>query len=134
MLEHQAALMKKGIKGSFPFWLAPTQVRFVPVADSHVDFCLQLAGSLPFRADVDDRDMNMGKKIKLAEQEWVPFIAVVGDQEQAGGDLHVRVRGGDELRGSREALLARLEELSAGKPFRPLNTPMRLSLRPVFVG
>jgi threonyl-tRNA synthetase len=134
LLEHQAAVMKKGTKGSFPFWLAPTQVRFVPVSDAHVECCLVLAQSLPFRADVDDRDMNMGKKIKVAEQEWVPFIAVVGDQEQAGGDLRVRVRGGEEFSGSRDALAAHLTGLAAGKPFRPLNTPMRLSLRPVFVG
>lgn len=134
ILEHQAALMKKGTKGSFPFWLAPTQIRFVPVSDEHVDFCAEMAESLPFRADVDDRDMNMGKKIKVAEQEWVPFIAVVGDKERAGGDLHVRVRGGEPFVGSREALVERMAALAAGKPFRPLNTPMRLSLRPVFVG
>jgi threonyl-tRNA synthetase len=134
LLEHQAAAMKKGQKGAFPFWLAPTQLRFVPVADAHVEFCAALADASPFRADVDDRDMNLGKKIKAAEQEWVPFIAVVGDQEVAGGDLHVRVRGGEEFVGSREALERRMEELARGKPRRPLNTPRRLSLRPVFVG
>jgi threonyl-tRNA synthetase len=134
LLEHQAAAMKKGQKGAFPFWLAPTQLRFVPVADAHVEFCAALADASPFRADVDDRDMNLGKKIKTAEQEWVPFIAVVGDQEVAGGDLHVRVRGGEEFVGSREALERRMEELARGKPRRPLNTPRRLSLRPVFVG
>jgi threonyl-tRNA synthetase len=134
LLEHQAALMKKGQKGAFPFWLAPTQLRFVPVADAHVDFCVELARASAFRADVDDRDMNLGKKIKIAEQEWVPFIAVVGDQEVSGSDLHVRVRGGEEFVGTREALHERMEALARGKPRRPLNTPGRLSLRPVFVG
>jgi threonyl-tRNA synthetase len=134
LLEHQAALMKKGQKGVFPFWLAPTQLRFVPVSDAHADFCAALAEESPFRADVDDRDMNLGKKIKTAEQEWVPFIAVVGDQEQSGGELHVRVRGGEEFVGTKEALHRRMEELAGGKPRRPLNTPRRLSRRPVFVG
>ena len=136
ILEHQAALMKKGQKGSFPFWLAPTQLRFIPVADPHVPYCEELAGSWPFRADVDDRDMSMGKKIKMAEQEWVPFIVVVGDKEQGGGRLTARVRGGSEaqVEGERDDLVARMTELQGGKPFRPLNTPRRLSLRPIFVG
>lgn len=134
LLEHQAALMKKGVKGTFPFWLAPTQLRFVPVSDSHIEFCRTLAADWPFRADVDDRDFSMGKKIKLAEQEWVPFIAVVGDQEQAGGPLHVRVRGGEAFEGTREALIALMEERAGDKPRRPLNTPLLLSQRPVFVG
>jgi threonyl-tRNA synthetase len=78
--------------------------------------------------------MSMGKKIKVAEQEWVPFIAVVGDREAGGGPLKVRVRGEDEFEGPPEALAARMEELQSDKPRRPLNTPLRLSLRPVFVG
>ncbi len=134
LLEHQAALMKKGQKGSFPFWLAPTQLRFIPVSDSHVEFCDALAADWPFRADVDDRDFSMGKKIKLAEQEWVPFIAVIGDKEVAGEPLQVRVRGEDAFSGSREELIARMEELAGDKPRRPLNTPRRLGLRPIFVG
>ena len=126
--------MKKGTKGSFPFWLAPTQIRFVPVSDSHADFCAELAASFPFRADVDDRDMNLGKKIKVAEQEWVPFIAVIGDREKAGGDLTVRVRGGEDFSGTREALVAVMEGRQGGRPFREANTPVLLSSRPVFVG
>ena len=134
LLEHQAALMKKSQKGMFPFWLAPTQLRFVPVSDSHVEKCAELAGAWPYRADVDDRDMSMGKKIKHAEQEWVPFIVVVGDREVEGGPLSARVRGGEEFKGSAEELVARMDALAADKPRRPLNTPLRLSLRPIFVG
>ncbi len=134
MLEHQAALMKKGQKGRFPFWLAPSQMRFIPVSDSHVEFCAELAAAWPFRAEADDRDMSMGKKIKVAEQEWVPYIAVIGDKEVAGEDLRVRVRGEDEFVGSREELIARMKEAAGDKPYRPLNTPRLLSERPVFVG
>ena len=78
--------------------------------------------------------MSMGKKIKVAEQEWVPYIAVIGDREVEGGDLHVRVRGAEEFVGGREALIAQMDERSGDKPRKPLNTPGRLSLRPVFVG
>jgi threonyl-tRNA synthetase len=77
----------------------------------------------------------MGKKIKLAEQEWVPFIVVVGDKEREGGTFTARVRGAAEpVEGNREALVAQMTELQASKPYRPLNTPRLLSLRPVFVG
>jgi threonyl-tRNA synthetase len=134
LLEHQATLMKKGTKGSFPFWLAPTQIRFIPVSDPHVPFCDKLAKSIPFRADVDDREMTMGKKIKLAEQEWVPFIAVVGDKEEKGSNLSVRVRGGEDFEGPVAGLIGKMEALAEGKPRKPLNTPQRLSQRPVFVG
>lgn len=133
ILEHQAARMKKGQKGAFPFWLAPTQIRFIPVSDPHADFCEELALAWPFRADVDDRDMSLGKKIKLAEQEWVPFIAVVGDRER-GGSLSVRVRGGEDFTGDRAELIRMLDALQGDKPRRALNTPLRLSRRPVFVG
>ncbi|MEZ5065544.1 MAG: threonine--tRNA ligase [bacterium] len=134
LLEHQAALMKKGQKGSFPFWLSPTQIRFIPVSDSHVEKCAEFAAASPFRADVDDRDMSMGKKIKLAEQEWVPYIAVIGDREVAGGALTVRVRGEEDFHGTLDELNARMDALVGGKPRRPLNTPRLLGLRPVFVG
>ena len=134
LLEHQAALMKKGTKGSYPLWLAPTQVRFVPVSDQHVDTCVEIAESLPFRADVDDRDLAMGKKIRIAEQEWVPYIVVVGDQERDGGPLRARVRNEEDFEGSREQLIEGIRERVAGRPFRPLNTPRRLSQRPIFVG
>jgi threonyl-tRNA synthetase len=134
LLEHQAALMRRGRKGSFPFWLAPTQIRFVPVSDAHRDFCDELAAGWPYRADVDDREMSLGKKIKTAEQEWVPFIAVIGDREMAGGPLSVRVRGGEDFSGPREDLIRAMDALQGARPRRPLNTPRNLARRPIFVG
>ncbi|HEY7727116.1 MAG TPA: His/Gly/Thr/Pro-type tRNA ligase C-terminal domain-containing protein, partial [Candidatus Eisenbacteria bacterium] len=134
LLEHQAALMRRGRKGSFPFWLAPTQIRFVPVSDAHRDFCDELAAGWPYRADVDDREMSLGKKIKTAEQEWVPFIAVIGDREMAGGPLSVRVRGGEDFSGPREVLIRAMDVLQGARPRRPLNTPRNLARRPIFVG
>ncbi|MDP6460207.1 MAG: His/Gly/Thr/Pro-type tRNA ligase C-terminal domain-containing protein, partial [Gemmatimonadota bacterium] len=134
ILEHQAALMKKGQKASFPFWLAPTQIRFLPVSDEHIPYCEELADEWPFRADVDDRDMSLGRKIRAAEKEWVPFIAVIGDREKGGGDLQVRVRGAEEFHGSRDELIARMEALAEGKPFAQRNHPLLLSHRPIFVG
>ncbi len=133
-LEHQAARMKKGEKGEYPFWLAPTQIRFIPVSDPHIPFCNELSKKFPFRGDVDDRSMSLGKKIRNAEQEWVPYIAVIGDKEMQGGEMQVRVRGGEDFHGTLEALVEQMAGRAIGKPTRGLNTPRLLSERPVFVG
>ncbi len=66
---------------SLPVWLSPTQVRFVPIGDEHTDHCAEVAetlGDAGIRADIDDRDESVGKKIRMAEQDWVPYIAFVG--------------------------------------------------------
>lgn len=84
---------------SLPVWLAPTQVRFVPVGDEHVDYCGELADELEtrdVRVDIDDRSESVGKRIRRAEQDWVPYVAVVGDDEVGGDTLSVRVREEDE--------------------------------------
>jgi threonyl-tRNA synthetase len=134
LLEHQSARMKKGEKGMYPFWLAPTQIRFIPVSDEHIPFCEELARDWPFRADVDDRSLSLGKKIRFAEQEWVPFIAVIGDKERDGGEFQVRVRGAEDFHGNKDALIAKMRQMAGQQPQRGLNTPRMLSARPIFVG
>jgi threonyl-tRNA synthetase len=73
----------------FPTWLSPTQVRFVPVDDEHVEYCDALADDLAtagIRADVDDRDETVGTRIAEAETDWVPYHVVVGDREMRRGE------------------------------------------------
>ncbi|HLA41697.1 MAG TPA: threonine--tRNA ligase, partial [Candidatus Glassbacteria bacterium] len=94
MLENQAIRMRQGRKASFPLWLAPTQVRLVPVGENFVEHCRKLMVALPFRADLDDRDLTVGRKIREAEREWVPYVAVVGEKEVAEDTLSVRTRDG----------------------------------------
>lgn len=77
---NQAMRVARGEKARWPVWLAPTQVRLTPVSATHVDGAMRLAKSLPFRVDVDDRDIKLGKKIHDAEREWIPYVVVVGDQ------------------------------------------------------
>jgi threonyl-tRNA synthetase len=115
-------------------WLAPTQVRLVPVSDAHVEGAMRLAERLPFRVDVDDRDIKMGKKVRAAEREWIPYIIVVGERELDGGDLTVRQRLGEQLTMSLADFENLLTTETAGKPRRMLNTPRALSKRPIFVG
>ena len=134
-LEQQARQMSKGQKAQWPTWLAPTQVRLLSVAPEHNEGALALAASIPFRVDVDDRDLRLGKKIREAERDWVPYVIVVGARELSGeGELSIRPRTGEQFTGSVEDFVAVLEAETAGRPRRPLNSAKLLSQRPIFVG
>jgi threonyl-tRNA synthetase len=134
MLEQQAIRMKNGETPMLPIWIAPIQVRIVPVADRHRAFCESILEKIPFRVDLDDRDMSVGKKVREAERRWIPFILVVGDREAESGEFAVRIHGGEQRSMSLDGLNAAIEKVTAGRPFRPLNVPVRLSERPIFVG
>ncbi|MDD4307994.1 MAG: threonine--tRNA ligase, partial [Thermoplasmata archaeon] len=96
LLEKAAMDSKKGLKPQLPFWLAPTQLRILPVKDEFLPDCIAMAKNLPGRVDVDDREMTIGKKIRDAEREWVPLIIVFGDSEKSSGKFQVRISGQDE--------------------------------------
>jgi threonyl-tRNA synthetase len=134
MLEQQAIRMKNGETPMLPIWIAPIQARIIPVADRHTAFCETILEKIPFRVDLDDRDMSVGKKVREAERRWIPFILVVGDREAESGEFAVRIHGGEQRTMSLDGLNATIEGEIAGKPFRPLNVPVRLSERPIFVG
>ncbi len=122
-----------------PIWLSPTQVRLIPISDKFLDKMDQLAAQISshcIRVDIDDSASTLQKKIREAEQEWVPYIIVVGDKEIESGLLSVRER---ELKGQQqnmttEQLIAKVSEKIAGKPYKPLPLPMYLSKRPQFHG
>ena len=138
ILENIALDEKRGVAPMFPLWLAPTQARVIPVSDEFVEFALELCGTLSardIRADVDDRDDTVGKKIRSGEKEWAPYLLVVGEQEKASGKLSVRSRAD---RSQREMELDEFVDIvrkqTAGFPFRPLSLPRQVSRRPVFHG
>jgi threonyl-tRNA synthetase len=109
--EHTPAMIHRALLGSFerfvgvylehtagdlPVWLAPVQARILPVADRHRGVAEELAGELAgrgVRVEVDRGDDTMGKRIRAAELEKVPYVLVVGDREAEGETLAVRVRG-----------------------------------------
>ena len=134
ILEQQAIRMKKGESPMLPLWLAPTQVRIIPVAERHNAYCEGLIEKIPFRVDFDDRDMSVGKKIREAGRRWIPYVLVVGDKEIESDQLTVRVRGGEQETFSLDALVTQIAEKTAGKPTKPINVPRHLSERPIFVG
>jgi threonyl-tRNA synthetase len=134
ILEQQAIRIRNKEVPNFPLWLAPIQVRVIPVSEKHHEFCTSLLGGIPFRVDFDDRDMSVGKKIRESGRHWIPYTLVVGDREIGGDELTVRVHGGEQRQISLDQLNELIRQETAGRPYRPLNVPARLSERPIFVG
>ncbi|RLB88945.1 MAG: threonine--tRNA ligase [Deltaproteobacteria bacterium] len=134
ILEAQAMRIKRGQKPAFPFWLAPVQLRLVPVSEKFDDACQKILKQVPYRIDYDDRDITMGRKIREAEREWIPYILVVGAKEVAEGCVNVRTREGAQRKMVLSELLAEIEPQMKGKPFFDLSVPKRLSRCPIFVG
>ena len=136
LLEKAAAAAKAGKTAMLPVWLSPTQVRIVPVSADQLDYARTLLDRLPdVRADLDDSGDTLSKKIRTAEKEWVPYIAVIGKQEIDSGTLNVRVRETKEqTEMSVDVLRKRILAETKGLPFRPLAEPALLSARPVFRG
>jgi len=82
--------------GAFPVWLAPTQVRILPIADRHHEYAEKVAAELKglgIRAEVDDRKATTGAKIRDGETQKIPYLLVVGDREAEAGTVSVRQRG-----------------------------------------
>jgi len=99
--------------GAFPVWLAPVQLAFIPIADRHLEPVGQLAARFrqrDLRVEVDGRSERMQAKIRDAQLQKVPYMAVVGDKELEAGTLNIRRReGGDQESVRTEEFLARLE-------------------------
>src|SRR5262249_36542684 len=96
--------------GDFPVWLAPVQVRILPVGEDHRDAAQDLAARLKergARVEVDDRDETIGRRIRDAELEKVPRVVVYRDRE-APDALAVRTRGGSQSTKSLDDLLSDL--------------------------
>lgn len=125
-------------KPQFPVWLSPVQVRFVPVGEDHVEDCLEFVQELKsagVRADIDDRDRTVGKRIRRSEKEWVPYTIVFGDQEKGSDSFPVRVREEEEeVDMTLESLIDKIREETKNKPFKQLPLPTKISNRPTFVG
>jgi len=121
-------------KTKFPLWLAPTQVRICPVSEDYVTLAEKIADSIPFRVDIDDRDLTVGKKISYSAKEWVPYTLVVGEKEKSGKKLTVRYSDGSTKTMQLKDLVNELSKQTKGMPFRPLPLPCLLSKRPTFVG
>jgi len=121
-------------KPSLPFWLAPTQIRLIPVGSEYLGDCQKIADEIDARVDIDDMDEKVGKKIRNAEMEWVNMIVVIGQKERDSSSLPVRMRDGEVKVMTLEELKQSISKLSEGYPKARLPLPRLLSARPAFRG
>jgi len=83
--------------GNFPPWLAPEQVRILPVSDDNIPYCEELKAALDdYRVEIEDRSWTVGKKIQVAHDDRVPYMLIIGDNEEEAGTISVRDRQEDE--------------------------------------
>jgi threonyl-tRNA synthetase len=141
LLEKARFMMDSGKLPMLPVWLSPTQVRVIPVSERFLDQAMEIAGKLEgerIRVDVDDRDETLGKKIRDAAREWVPYIVVIGEKEVQTGKLSVTIREESSLENQKrvemsvDELVERIKRVCANRPFAPLPLPKLLSSRPSF--
>ena len=94
--ERTLALLIEKYAGAFPMWLAPLQVKILPIADRHFDYAFEIKKQLEekgMRVEVDDRNEKVGYKIREARLQLVPYMLIVGDSEVEESTLSVRERG-----------------------------------------
>ena len=135
LLEKAATDSKEGRKPQLPLWLAPTQVRVIPLKGEFLDFSKDLAQNLSsqtIRADIDDRNESIGKRIRDAEKEWIRYILVIGEREAGSKNLSIRDRNTSDVRElSFDEFISEINSQTNGKPCSSLNVPLLLSKRPV---
>ena len=132
--ERFVAFLIEHFAGAFPTWLAPVQIRIIPVADRHVDYARKTAdffqnasvqtGTGGLRVDVDDSSERMQKKIRQGQLEKIPYLLVVGDKEAAAGTAAVRLRSGKDLGPMPlERILERVRTEAEGRKDLAENSP-----------
>ena len=99
-MERFIGILTEHYAGAFPTWMAPVQVKILPISEKHVEYAKELAKQMHHdyvRVEVDDRSEKIGYKIRQAQMAKVPYMLVVGDKEVEEGTVNVRKHGGDEL-------------------------------------
>ena len=98
-VERFMAVMIEHYAGAFPFWLAPEQIRLVPVSDDFIDYCKEVKEKLELvqvRVEMDASKEGVGKKIRNAAMKKIPWTIVIGEKEAGGEDFIINVFGEDE--------------------------------------
>jgi len=121
-------------KPSLPLWLSPTQVRLIPLKPDFIEFARQIATQLQqggIRADIDDRDESVDKRVREAELNWIPYVAVLGKRELDGKTIAIRRRSdGKQYSAPVADLVREIAELTVGYSPMPLRLPVLISQRP----
>ena len=135
LLEKASTDSREGRKPQLPLWLAPTQVRIIPLKDEFLGFSEKLAerlSSQKIRVDIDDRNDTIGKRIREAEKEWIKYILVIGEREAGSENLSIRERNVSDVKEvSFDEFVTEIQSQTDDKPYSSLNVPLLLSKRPV---
>ncbi len=140
LLEKANMKSERGRVPMFPLWLSPTQVRVIPVAGKHLEYAEKVSEELDWRVDIDDRDETVAKKIRDAGKEWIPYTAVVGDEEVNSGTITVTIREESfpnkpaNIKMNVRDLNDRISMQMSDFPFKRHPLSLKLSARPRFVG
>ncbi len=138
LLEKAYIKSQQGEVPMLPVWLSPTQIRLIPVSEKHLEYTLKIADQLEGRVDIDDREETVGKKIRDAGREWIPYTAVIGDREIETGKLTITIRSKSQPKKpyqtemTPQELNRILQEETANMPTRELPLHRLLSKRPKF--
>ena len=143
LLEKEAINMNKGHKPMLPVWLSTTQIRFIPVSSEFVKICESFieefdkkSSFVHIRADIDDREESVSRKIRDAEQEWVPIIVVVGEKESNSKTFTPRFRkktiGEENHSYTLDELYKLLNKFIFDYPQHKIPLSVHLSKRPKF--
>jgi len=134
LLEKSSTDSREGRKPQLPLWLAPTQVRLIPLKEEFLDLGKKISDLLSknnIRVDIDDRNESIGKRIRDAEKEWIRYILVIGEKESIS-KLTVRDRNtSNEREMNSDELVSEILSQINGKPFSSLNLPLLVSKRPI---
>ena len=99
-LDRFMGVMIEHYEGRFPLWLAPEQIRILPVTDENLDYARELQEELSeFRVEIEDRSWTVGKKIQAAHDDRLPYMIIIGDDEEEAEEISVRDRFENEDRG-----------------------------------
>jgi threonyl-tRNA synthetase len=134
LLEKASTDSREGRKPQLPLWLAPTQVRLIPLKEEFLDLGKKISDLLSknnIRADIDDRNESIGKRIRDAEKEWIRYILVIGEKESIS-KLTIRDRNtSNEREMNSDELVNEILSQINDKPFSSLNLPLLVSKRPI---
>ncbi len=134
VLDTAIKMEREGKVPSIPTWLAPIQVRVIPVSAQYLDYGEEVLKKLldsGIRADIDDRNMGLGKKIREAGIEWIPYIVVVGEREVSTETVNVRMRKeGIQRSMTVDELIELVRKELKGYPQVDMSLPTHLSRRP----
>ncbi len=97
-IERTMAFLLEHYAGALPFWLSPVQICIIPIADRHLPYAQRVKEELnSFRVEISDKQETLGKKIREAEMQKIPYILVIGDKEITSNSVGVRERGKGDL-------------------------------------